>query len=197
MRSALLVLTIIALMGCGGLPRSPRGAYDDYMSAYGKGDADRLWTLSSAGVHSDAERFKSDLLKILSNSDAAVRIPVEGAYGITREEVEPMERKAFFVWWMGAMRKRLGGRFIQKTVEGFEYVRTEHLPGGQAEVFYRQPNGAISTLVVAPLDERWVVSQSPLPARDKTPAPEEPDEPDEPEVPEKVWDPRTDPETPW
>lgn len=159
---AIVLIALLAVASCG-LGRAPGEVFDAYLAAYAEGDADAMWELTSPGARLDARRLKAELMVVLADPDAAKRVAIEGQFGITVDDIAPLDDKAFFGWAIRAIRHRLGAGFVRRTVEGMHFARLEP-DGDRVMVVYREASGVESRLPLAKVDGAWRVDQSPFPA---------------------------------
>lgn len=193
MMARLVVLAAAsAVLACAGMPDSPREAFDEYMEAYADGDAERMWDLTTREARQDAGRLRNDLLAALTDPDPVRRIQVEGMFGAHSGVFGTMGDREFFIWAVAAIRRRLGGPFIRRTVTQWRY-KSEGVVDGQVVVRYLEPPSLVHELPVRRVDAHWFVDRSPFPAESGAGAPPEPDPDDEPLRPgEEPWDPAVD-----
>lgn len=158
-----LSLALVLVAGCGGLPSSPEDAFDAYLEAYADGEAQRLWELSAPEARADARRLKAELVALLTHEDAVERVKVEGLFGVMADDLEGLGDKEFFVWAVGAIRRRIGGPFIRKTVSKWERLGVRHTGPHSAIVIFREAPGQQGKLVVRELGSHWYVVTSPFP----------------------------------
>lgn len=159
MTRALLVLLLCAACAT---PKQPGDVFDAYLEAYADGDAEAVWSLSTPEARLDARRLRLELVAGLSDADPANRVAVEGLFGVTIDDIRPLDDKAFFSWAMGAIRRRLGPGFVRRTVSGMSFVRIE-ADGPGVAVVYREANGVESRLPLRKVDGAWRVDISPFP----------------------------------
>ena len=156
-----LVFACCVCAGCS-IATSPPDVFDSYIEAYAAGDVERLWTLSSPRARLDSDRVRRELLAGLEHPDMSVRVHFEGMFGVTADQVKPMNRQQFFYWAVAMVRRRLGVGFIRSTMRRTARVRIDNIDHRHKVVIYRQGDAIARLVLVATEGDIWRVDQSPF-----------------------------------
>ena len=168
MSSILRAVVVSFALGCA--TTGPAETFDQYWEAYGAGDADTLWELSSPSARADARRVQQEILNGLESPDLEQRTFWEGQFGTTPEEIRALSERGFFVWAIGTIRKRLGSGAIRSVVSRIARVKEESLGADGVVIVYRTGE-EISRLPFIRTPEGWRVDQSPFPPAQTAPPP--------------------------
>ncbi len=153
---------LVLLLSLACATSGPSAVFDDYFEAYGAGDAGRLWELSSPAARNDARRIRTELLAHLESERVEERVEFEGLFGITAEDVRPLDDQQFFEWAVGTIRRRLGVTAIRALVSRVQRVREEPVNAELVVVIYRVGE-ELSRLPLLKTPDGWRVDQSPFP----------------------------------
>ncbi len=156
-----LIIACCAFAGCS-IATSPPDVFDSYIEAYAAGDVEQLWTLSSPRARLDSDRVRRELLMGLEHPDMPVRVHFEGTFGVTADQVKPMNRQQFFYWAVAMVRRRLGVGFIRSTMRRTTRVRIDTIDHRHKVVIYRQGDAIARLVLVATKGDIWRVDQSPF-----------------------------------
>ena len=164
----LLPALALTALGCGhALPETPREAYTRYMGAYADGDGRRLWELSTPAARADAARVRMEIVRLPTDPDPVRRVQLEGIFGASVERVTEMDERAFFVWAIEQIHRRLGPAFVRRAVESFELVSVRKEGKNVAVAIYREPSGRVNELRLRRIEDHWYVDTSPFPRKEQ------------------------------